>query len=162
MKFILTLGLLFALQSGRAQTPVSPSAGALSKTPAQTTAPSSEEKIVLDTEKQRFEAQVSKNYALLDRVLANDLVYTHSHGGSDSKQSYIQSIRDGKSKYDAITIEDQKVRIYGNTAIINGMCMVKALSNGETINTHLKYTDVYVRSGKQWQMVAWQSIKLAQ
>lgn len=162
MKFVLTFGLLFALQSSRAQMPVAPSAGALSTTPTRTTIPSTEEKAVLDAEKQRFEAQVSKNYAMLDRVLADDMVYTHSHGGTDTKQSYIQSIRDGKSKYDAIDIEEQKVRIYGNTAVINGMCMVKATNNGETINTHLKYTDVYVRKGKQWQMVAWQSIKLAQ
>ncbi len=161
MKFVLTLGLLFAWQLGRAQTPVAPSAGALSTTPTRTTAPSADQKAVLDAEKQRFEAQVSKNYAVLDRVLADDLVYTHSHGGSDTKQSYIQSIRDGKSKYDSINTEEQNVRLYGNTAVINGMCMVKALSNGETINTHLKYTDVYVRKGKQWQMVAWQSIRLA-
>ncbi|QIP16092.1 nuclear transport factor 2 family protein [Spirosoma aureum] len=142
MKYILTLSLFFLVQLVRAQ--------------------SADEKAVIAAEKQRFEAQVSKNYAVLDQVLANDLVYTHSNGNTDTKQSYIQSIRDGKSKYDAINVEEQKVRVYGNTAIINGICMVKALNNGETINTHLKYTDVYVRNGKQWQMVTWQSFKMAQ
>lgn len=140
MKYALTLSFLLLVQLVRAQ--------------------SADEKAVLDAEKQRFDAQVSKNYAVLEKVLSNDLVYTHSHGGSDTKQSYIQSIRDGKSKYDAIDMEERKVRIYGNTAVINGVCMVKAVSNGETINTHLRYTDVYVRNGKQWQMVAWQSLKL--
>ncbi|UHG89856.1 nuclear transport factor 2 family protein [Spirosoma oryzicola] len=140
MKYALTLSFLLLIQLVRAQ--------------------SADEKAVLDAEKQRFDAQVSKNYAVLEKVLSNDLVYTHSHGGSDTKQSYIQSIRDGKSKYDAIDMEEHKVRIYGNTAVINGVCMVKAVSNGETINTHLRYTDVYVRNGKQWQMVAWQSLKL--
>ncbi|QHW00701.1 nuclear transport factor 2 family protein [Spirosoma endbachense] len=142
MKYVLTLSLFFLVQLVRAQ--------------------SADEKSVIAAEKQRFEAQVSKNYAVLDQVLANDLVYTHSNGNTDTKQSYIQSIRDGKSKYDAINVEEQKVRVYGNTAIINGICMIKALNNGETINTHLKYTDVYVRNGKQWQMVTWQSFKMAQ
>lgn len=141
MKSLLTLSFILLVQLVRAQ--------------------SAEEKAVLAAEKQRFDAQISKNYAVLDQVLGNDLVYTHSNGNTDSKESYIQSIRDGKSKYDAINVEEQKVRVYGNTAIINGICMVKAMSNGETINTHLKYTDVYVRKGKQWQMVAWQSIRLA-
>lgn len=141
MKSLLTLSFILLVQLVRAQ--------------------SAEEKAVLAAEKNRFEAQISKNYAVLDQVLGNDLVYTHSNGNTDSKESYIQSIRDGKSKYDAINVEEQKVRVYGSTAIINGICMIKAMSNGETINTHLKYTDVYVRKGKQWQMVAWQSIRLA-
>ncbi|GAB3970145.1 hypothetical protein GCM10028806_17610 [Spirosoma terrae] len=141
MKSLLTLSFILLVQLVRAQ--------------------SAEEKAVIAAEKNRFEAQISKNYAVLDQVLGNDLVYTHSNGNTDSKESYIQSIRDGKSKYDAINVEEQKVRVYGNTAIINGICMIKAMSNGETINTHLKYTDVYVRKGKQWQMVAWQSIRLA-
>jgi len=122
---------------------------------------SADQKAVISAEKKRFDAQVSKNYTVLEQVLSDDLVYTHSNGNTDSKKSYIQSIRDGKSRYDAINVEDQKVRIYGNTAIINGVCMIKAMNSGQTINTHLKYTDVYVRKGNQWQMVAWQSIKLA-
>ncbi|GAB3955354.1 hypothetical protein GCM10028805_42740 [Spirosoma harenae] len=155
MKFLLTFGLFFSMYCAVAQTPVSPSAAASSSA-----ALSAEGKTVAETEKKRFAAQVSKDYAYLDKVLGNDLVYTHSNGNSDSKESYIQSIRDGKSKYDAIDVEDQKVRVYGNTAIINGICMVKAMNNGETINTHLKYTSVYVRKGPQWQMVTWQSFKM--
>ena len=160
MKGLLILGFLITCQFVRAQAPASPSAGAIVATPERMASLSVEEKAVLAVEKQRFDAQIKKNYAVLDQVLADDLIYNHSNGNSDTKQSYIQSIRDGKSKYDVINIEDLKVRVYGNTAVINGMCMIKAMNNGETINTHLKYTDVYVRNGRQWQMVAWQSIKL--
>lgn len=129
---------------------------------AQSTATlSADEKAVMATEKERFEAQVGKNYDVLDKVLADDLIYTHSNGNTDTKASYIQSIRDGKSKYDAIDIEELKVRVYGKTAVINGICMINATNNGETIKTHLRYTDVYVRKGKQWQMVTWQSFRLA-
>ncbi|MDB5242309.1 MAG: hypothetical protein JWP57_2934 [Spirosoma sp.] len=155
MKLLLTLCLVLSVLLARGQTAVSPSAGA-----STATAMSADEKSVADTERQRFEAQVSKNYDVLDKVLANDLTYTHSNGNRDSKQSYIQSIRDGKSKYDAIDVEEMKVRVYGNTAVINGVCMVKAINNGETANTHLRYTDVYVRKGNQWQMVAWQSLRM--
>ncbi|MBD2753464.1 nuclear transport factor 2 family protein [Spirosoma validum] len=161
MKRLLILSFSIAFQLVRAQTPTSPTAGAVAVTSERVYSPSADEKAVLTTEKQRFDAQVKKDYAVLDQVLADDLIYTHSHGGTDTKQSYIQSIRDGKQRYDAIDMEEHKVRIYGNTAVINGICMVKAMSNGQTINSHLKYTDVYVRNGNQWQMVAWQSIKLA-
>ncbi|UFH53856.1 nuclear transport factor 2 family protein [Spirosoma sp. KNUC1025] len=161
MKSLLTVCLLVTFQLVRAQAPTSPSAGAIVSTPERMASLSVDEKAVLAVEKQRFDAQIKKDYAVLDRVLADDLIYTHSNANTDNKQSYIQSIREGKSKYDAISIEEQKVRVYGNTAVINGTCMIKAMNNGETINTHVKYTDVYVRNGSQWQMVAWQSIRLA-
>lgn len=163
MKTILTLCCVLSFQLLWAQT--SPSAVAVSPSAAATSskvASSADEKAVIETEKQRFAAQVSKNYAVLDQVLASDLVYTHSHGGTDSKRGYIQSIRDGKSKYDAIDALEQNVRIYGNTAVVNGICMVKATSNGEPINSRLRYTSVYVKTGGKWQMVAWQSLKVAQ
>ncbi len=159
MKPFLTLCLILSVQLVRAQTAVSPSAGASTSA---TVAMSADERAVSDAEKQRFDAQVKKDYAVLDRVLANDLVYTHSSGNVDGKQAYIQSIRDGKSKYDAIDVQEQKVRVYGNTAIINGVCLIKAMNNGETINTRLRYTDVYVKNGGQWQMAAWQSLRMQQ
>jgi ketosteroid isomerase-like protein len=157
MKFTLTLYLFLLLHLVRAQTPVSPSAAATT-VPTQT----ADQKAVIATEKQRFAAQVSKDLAVLEKVLANDLVYTHSNGGADTKQSYIQSLRDGKTAYESIDVEEQKARVYGNTAVINGLCLFKAINKGESVNSHLRYISVYVRNGTQWQMVAWQSMKLAQ
>ena len=58
-------------------------------------------------------------------------------------------------------MQELTVRLYGNTAIINGVCLIKAMNNGETINTRLRYTDAYVKKGNQWQLVTWQSVKLA-
>lgn len=125
-----------------------------------TYAQSADEKDVIQTEKQRFDAQVSRNYDVLEKVLANDLVYNHSNGNVDNKQSFIQSLRDGKFRYEQVDVSEQKVRLYGNTAIVNGFCTVKATSNGEPVVLKLRYTDAYVRSGKQWQLITWQSLRL--
>lgn len=153
MKHLLTLYLLFTIQLVRAQS------SAASTSAASTSA---DEKAVLDAEKRRFDAQVSKDYAMLEKVLADDLVYTHSHGGTDGKQAYIQSIRDGKSNYGSIEPQEQKVRVYGNTAVINGVCLIKMNNNNTLTDLKLRYTDVYVKKGGQWQMVAWQSLRLQQ
>ena len=158
MKPFLTLCLIVAVQLVRAQTPVSPSAGASTAAVAM----SADEKAVSAVEKQRFDAQVSKDYAVLERVLADDLLYAHSNGNTDGKQSYIQSIRDGKSNYAAIESQELKVRVYGNTAVINGVCLIKMNTNNTPTELKLRYTDVYVKKGKQWQMVAWQSLRLTQ
>ncbi|RRA97610.1 nuclear transport factor 2 family protein [Larkinella rosea] len=122
---------------------------------------SAAEKAVLEVEKQRFDAQVTRNYAVLEKTLGDELLYNHSNGNQDTKQSYIQSLKDGKQSYESIGVQEQTVHVYGNTAVITGICLVKATNNGQSINSKLRYTDVYVKKGAQWQMVAWQSLKLA-
>lgn len=120
----------------------------------------STENVVMDTEKQRFAALVSKDYAYLDKVLADDLYYCHSSGSIDSKSSFIQSIKEGKLTYQEMTPDDLKVRIYGKTAVVTGLCAAKILSNGQQITTKFRFTDVYVKNKKGWQMVSWQSLRL--
>jgi ketosteroid isomerase-like protein len=116
---------------------------------------------VLDAEKARFAAQVSKDYGALDRLIGDDLYYQHSNGDIDTKATFIQGMKDGKRNYDDIKIEESKVRIYGKTAIINAVCMYyRKNGKGEPNNLHLRYTDVWVKRKGGWQMVSWQSYKL--
>lgn len=124
-------------------------------------AQSADEKAVVAAEKARFEAQVSKNTDALNQLLADDLVYVHSSGNVDTKQSYIQSIKEGNSTYNSIDVQEQKVRLYGKTAIINGICYIKRpVVDGKNNDLKLRYTDVYVKKGGRWQMVTWQSFRM--
>jgi len=118
------------------------------------------ETTVADLEKQRFAALVSKDYAYLDKVLAEDLYYCHSNGLIDNKTSFIQSIKDGKLTYQEMVPEELKVRVYGKTAVITGLCSAKVLSNGQQINTRFRFTDVYVKNKAGWQIVSWQSLRI--
>lgn len=150
MKQFLTFALLLSVYVTSAQIIVSTS-----------TAPmSADQKAVSDLERRRFDAQVKKDYVVLEQIMADDLIYTHSNGPVDNKTGYIQSIRDGKLTYDAIDVQEETIRVYGNTAVVNGVCLIRATSNGEIINTRIRYTDVYVRKSQQWQMVAYQSLRL--
>jgi Domain of unknown function (DUF4440) len=120
------------------------------------------EQIVERLERQRFEAQVKKDTAFLEKIFANDLVYIHSGGKKDDKTSYLQSIKNGKSVYDKIDVEEIKVRLYGNqkVAVVNGMITI---INANAAPTHLRYLVVYSKNGKNgWQLNSWQSLKLAQ
>lgn len=120
----------------------------------------STETAVSTIEKDRFAALVSKDYAYLDKVLAEDLYYCHSNGLIDTKTSFVQSIKDGKLTYQEMVPEDLKVRVYGKTAVITGMCAAKVLSNGQQLNTRFRFTDVYVKNKAGWQMVSWQSLRM--
>lgn len=115
-------------------------------------------------ERQRFEAQVKKDYAVLERLFSDDLVYTHSNGKQNNKAEYIQSIRDGKSQYDKIEVEQLKVRAYngGKAAVVNGTITITLPNkpDGTPNLAHLKYVVVQIKDAKHgWQVVLWQSQK---
>ena len=105
---------------------------------------------------------ITKNdFRKLEQVLADDLMYLHSTGVMDSKASYVKSLQSGKQKYVAGKINDLKIRVYGQTAVINGDANFDFVTDGKPGNAHLKYTHVFVKGSKGWQLVSHQSLKVA-
>jgi ketosteroid isomerase-like protein len=116
-------------------------------------------------ERQRFAAQVSKDFDFLGKVFADDLIYTHSGGKIDSKTTYINSIKEGKSAYDKIEVEELRLRPYNDqkTVVVNGTIMItQPPVDGKPVLLHIRYVVVYVKTKKMgWQLTTWQSLKLA-
>lgn len=105
---------------------------------------------------------ITKNdFPKLEKVLAEDLFYLHSTGVADTKASYIGSLKSGKQRYSSGKINDLKLRVYGNTAVINGDANFEFVTDGKPGKAHLKYTHVFVKGGKGWQLVSHQSLKVA-
>ncbi|MBH8559128.1 nuclear transport factor 2 family protein [Hymenobacter negativus] len=117
-------------------------------------------------ERQRFEAQVKKDYAFLEKAFADDLVYTHGSGVQNTKTEYIQSIKDGKSQYGNIEIDALNVRAYNDdkTAVVNGTIRITSppQPDGSTSVARIKYVVVQIKDKKKgWQVVLWQAQKQA-
>ena len=117
------------------------------------------EKIIL-LEKQRFAAMVNKDTMFLKSVLAEDLLYSHTSGEVDTRQSLIKSIAEKKLDYQKMELIDIAHRLYEKFAIFNGTMFITVISNGKPLDLKIKYLDVYRKTGKQWQLVAWQSARL--
>jgi ketosteroid isomerase-like protein len=115
---------------------------------------------VKELDAKRFQAQTRNDFDALGTLLADDLVYTHSSAAVDGKTTFIGTLRTGKTKYESIEPSDVKVRVYGNTAIVNGTAKLSVTTDGKTNNFSLRYTDVWVMRDNKWQMVSWQSTRL--
>ena len=140
------------------------SVSVLSPGPAAAQANAAAAQEVEKLERQRFEAQVSKDYKFLEKAFADDLIYTHSNGKQNTKTEYLQSIRDGKSVYDKIEVENLNVRAYNNgqTAVVNGQIIIYQPNkpDGTPNVAHLKYVTTQIKDPKNgWQVVVWQSQK---
>jgi ketosteroid isomerase-like protein len=109
-------------------------------------------------------AVVKKDYAVLDRVLADDLAYTHSDGRLDTKQALIDSLRSGKQTYDAAEHQSIDVKMLGkDVALVRGRVRMTAAAGGKpAVPANFSMLRVYQLKGGKWQMVGHQSARLAQ
>jgi hypothetical protein len=109
----------------------------------------------------RFKVMVAKDHAGLEASMHKDLVYFHSSGVADNKDSYIASIFSGKSNYQSIEAVELVTRVYGKTGINTGIANIVTINaEGKETPLKLRFTDVFVWEDGRWQMVSWQSTKL--
>ena len=73
---------------------------------------------ILELDDRRFKATIAADIAALGDLFAEDLVYTHSNGFVDSKQSYLDAIAAKKFDYEDVRRFDQHVRLHGDTALV--------------------------------------------
>jgi ketosteroid isomerase-like protein len=118
------------------------------------------EQEIRQRETRRFEAIVRGDVAVLDDILSEDLTYTHATGVFETKAEFIAKLKSGQLRYESFAPEQVVVRVYGTTGVVTGVARVKVQVKGEHLSLQLRFTNVYVKQGDRWQMVAWQATRL--
>lgn len=116
---------------------------------------------ILEIDRQRQEAYVRGDLAVLRRIISEDCVFGHSDGHTETRAVLFEAIEKGRRVYRSLTDSNPVVRVYGNTATIIGDTRVEALENGESISRRNHFLRVYSQVDGRWQMVANQSTRLA-
>ena len=91
---------------------------------------------------------------ILSSLLADDFVITIEDGSIFSKAGYISHTADSKVRVQVAEMSDLKVRMHGDTAIVTGAYHEKGESNGKPYEYHDRLTDVWIKAGGKWQVVA--------
>ena len=120
------------------------------------------EQQVLQAEKDRFAAMIKGDRAALEKLLADDLTYTHSSALFESKEQFIKSVTSGNIDYVSIVPSegDWKVRVSGDTAIVNGVAAVNVIDTGKDLKIRIRYTTIHTNRAGSWQLQAWQATRL--
>lgn len=108
---------------------------------------------VLRHEERRYQAMIERDFEALDRLLADDLVYTHNNAIVDDKPALFKRLRDRVAVYLKIVRSDVQVRVFGSTAVVTG----KADITTEKSNPVVRFVNVWVRHGDGWQNAIWQA-----
>ena len=77
-------------------------------------------------EDRRYKAMVSADRPVLEELLADDLIYTHSNAVIDTKQSYIDGILGGKWAYAAAERPIENIDVFGDCARVTGQAKLSS------------------------------------
>lgn len=117
----------------------------------------------LDT---KYQAAVKSNDAVtMDQILADDFVLVTGRGKVFSKTDLIESARKKEVTYKRQDEESgtQKVRVWGDTAVVTALLWIKGMQGSKPIDYKLWFSDTYVRTPTGWRYVFGQaSLPLSQ
>ena len=91
---------------------------------------SNEEEIVLNRYKEMEQAMVDKDIDKLNHIVKDGTTFTHMSGKTQTKEEYFEDIRSGALDYQVYTIENPKVTIEGNKAILKARVTLTANAYG--------------------------------
>lgn len=122
-----------------------------------TSQPASDEQHVIGLEHESHEAFMQGNVEALDRILADDFVFTDPDGRLWTKADWIADLTSGALTYEAIHIDDLHVRVYGDAAVTFGLVTMHTRSAEGSATGQYHYTAMYVKQGGRWRAVAEQA-----
>lgn len=128
---------------------------------ARSAAPADAKARVIAAEDARFAAMIAGDAGAMRRWFAADLWYVHSSGQVDDREGLIASIRKGVLRYGAVApLKRQVIMADARTAIVQGTGLFTVGAGRAELNLELRYLAVYGLAGADWQLRAWQSLRL--
>jgi len=118
------------------------------------------EKTITQLEDAGRDAALKSDPSWAEKNVADDLVRINVEGKLLNKDQFIDNIK--KTKFESLDFADRKVRIYGNSAIVNLIANVKGTSDGKDISGTNRVTRVWTKIKGQWKLVNFQSTRVAQ
>ena len=101
---------------------------------------------------------IKQDKALLQRCLADDLMYTHSGGKSQTKAEYIADVTTGPAHYESMMESGTKIRFYGKIAVLTGFVDIKPAKGALY---RVRSLEVYTQnSAGAWQMAQKESVNV--
>jgi hypothetical protein len=101
-------------------------------------------------------AALKGDASFAEKYLTDDYVGISGDGSIVTKDQTVGMYKSGAIKVEAIDERDVKVRVYGDTAIVNAIAFVKLTVDGKAISGDHRATFVYVKQKGNWKEVAFQ------
>jgi ketosteroid isomerase-like protein len=107
-------------------------------------------------------AVVSGDLRVFERLLAEDFTHTNQTGIFRTRAQWLANHKPGQSPYTAYDVDELKIRVYGETAVVTARTTPKGrTSKGQPITGQYRYLRVWAKRNGQWRAVAFQGTRIA-
>ena len=97
----------------------------------------------------------------LAHLLGSDLTYTHTDGAENTRAEFLRLLGSGALRYVSIAPEAREVRVLGSSAVVTGRSAMRVDAEGQAHAFRIRYLAVYRHGARGWELIAWQSTRLA-
>jgi len=111
-------------------------------------------KAIKKLDDERIQAQIHADAAALDRIYADDFIGIGPSGTVRAKPQVLADFTSHDLKFQSITTEDVRIRVYGNTVVETGRSTMVGQDKGKDVPRDNRFTRVWVRRQGRWRLVA--------
>src|SRR5215208_2337435 len=105
-------------------------------------------------DQERIQAQIHADAAALNRIYADDFIGIGPSGRVRTKAQVISDFTSGDLKFQSITTDDVRVRVYGNTAVETGRSTMIGQDRGKAVPRDNRFTRVWIKQVGRWRLVS--------
>lgn len=107
-------------------------------------------------------AELHGDIAFLEKALADDFIGIGPLGFMLTKQEWLARHQSGDLKYEAFTLDEGKVRVYENAAIVTGRQVQNGAYRGNSMQAQFRTALVFVAQQGQWRLASLQLSTIGQ
>jgi ketosteroid isomerase-like protein len=100
------------------------------------------------------EAVVSKDFASLEALYADDFVFTHGTGLVQTKSQWLDSLRNHETRYLSRQLDATSIELHAETATVTGRLLVCRQSEAGEMHYSLQYVREYSMKTGLWQLIS--------
>jgi uncharacterized protein (TIGR02246 family) len=120
------------------------------------------EQQIRDFEEQINAAVVSGDLHVFEQLLADDFTHTNQAGIFRTGAQWLANHKPGQSPYTRYDVDELKIRVYGDTAVVTARTTPKGQdSRGRPITGQYRYLRVWAKRDGKWRAVAFQGTRIS-
>ena len=110
-----------------------------------------DQKTVADLDTEYQTAVKANDAATMGRILADDFILVDGDGTVSTKTNLLDEAKGKKITYEHQEELEQKVRLWGNAAVVTAKLWGKGTNNGKSFEWILWFSDTYVKTPQGWR-----------
>ena len=107
-------------------------------------------------ERKMNDALTRGDWATLEALAAEDLIFTDADGAVSGKSEQVSAVKSGDLKLRSIEMSDPYVKAFENVAVATGRLVEKGHYKGTPVNGAYRFTDVWAKRNGKWEWVVGQ------